>query len=574
MVLLKSFRLGLAWSLTIAGLLFVNVAGWVGAQEKTPTAVDALLYTTMPSTAAHRPEMAMDGDANTYFRSAYGMGDGDDFLVLLSQAIPMQSLRITTGDAEGQDALTEGRIETSEDGSHYTRAASFDSKGVATANLDNRPVRAFRIRLSSRRGLPALMVREIAVQSAVKIDHILLGPGRGFIDLSQAPDLAAWAQKAEKQMESFWLDTAALLYSDRFLTPNMVNVVYRTGPNVTPVAATGGGVMTVNSAWCRAHPEDTGLTVHETAHVIQSMSAYNPVWLIEGVADYIRWIKFEPENYTVRINPRTATYHDSYRTTGTFLAWCELHYDNRLVTHLNHDVRFGKYTNDRFKQYCGKDVDTLWAEFIAAYQADPTHIITPPIPFADRPRVLPTVHPGSSVSVVLTAAFNTTGFTRDGERLRDAAGFDGEGAVYSATLLGRTPTSKDVAFKLGPANAPDVVSCKGGSVNLPAGQYASLWLLGSGVEGNQMAQPLTVTYTDGTTETFSQHFSDWFQPQGFPGESRAVKMAYRNMSDGSKDSRPFYVYSYGFALDHTKTVKSLSLPNNVYVKILAISLAN
>ena len=418
------------------------------------------------------------------------------------------------------------------------------------------------------------MVREITVQSAVKIDHILLGPGRGFIDLSQAPDLAVWAQKAEKQMESFWLDTAALLYSDRFLTPNMVNVVYRTGPGVTPVAATGGGVMTVNSAWCRAHPEDTGLTVHETAHVIQSMSAYNPVWLIEGVADYIRWIKFEPENYTVRINARTATYHDSYRTTGTFLAWCELHYDNRLVTHLNHDVRFGKYTNDKFKQYCGKDVDTLWAEFIAAYQADPKHIITPPIPLADRPRVLPAVQPGSSVSVDLTAAFNTTGFTKDGERLRDAAGFDGEGAVYSATLLGTTPTSKDVAFKLGPANAPDVVSCKGGSVNLPAGQYTSLWLLGSGVEGNQMAQTLKVTYTDGTTETFSQHFSDWFQPQGFPGESRAVKMAYRNLADGTKDGRPFYVYSYGFALDHAKTVKSLYLPNNPYVKILAISLAN
>ncbi|MCW3053240.1 MAG: hypothetical protein JWN14_2410 [Chthonomonadales bacterium] len=574
MYLLKSFRLGLALSLTVAGLLFVNVAGRVGAQEKTPTAVDALLYTTMPSTAAHRPEMAMDGDAHTYFRSAYGMGDGDDFLVLLSQAIPMQSLCITTGDAEGQDALTEGHIDTSEDGSHFTRATSFDSKGVATASLDNKLVRAFRIRLNSRRGLPALMVREITVQSAVKIDHILLGPGRGFIDLSQAPDLAVWAQKAEKQMESFWLDTAALLYSDRFLTPNMVHVVYRTGPDVTPVAATGGGVMTVNSAWCRAHPEDTGLTVHETAHVIQSMSAYNPVWLIEGVADYIRWIKFEPENYTVRINARTATYHDSYRTTGTFLAWCELHYDNRLVTHLNHDVRFGKYTNDKFKQYCGKDVDTLWAEFIKAYQADPAHIITPPIPPADKPRVLPAVQPGSSVAVDLTAAFNTTGFTKDGEQLRGTAGFDGEGAVYSATLLGAAPTSKDVAFKLGPANAPDVVSCKGGSVNLPAGQYASLWLLGSGVEGNQMAQPLTVTYTDGTTATFSQHFSDWFQPQGFPGESRAVKMAYRNMSNGAKDGRPFYVYSYGFALDHTKTVKSLSLPDNLYVKILAISLAN
>jgi len=47
--------------------------------------------------------------------SAYGMGDGDDFLVLLSpKAIPCPSLRIQkkkTG-TEGQDALTEGHLYT------------------------------------------------------------------------------------------------------------------------------------------------------------------------------------------------------------------------------------------------------------------------------------------------------------------------------------------------------------------------------------------------------------------------------------------------------------------------------
>ena len=516
----------------------------------------------------------MDGDDSTYFKSAYGMSDGDDFLVLLSQPIRVRSLHITTGDSFGQDALTEGMVETSADGTHYTQAAAFDSKGVANASLRNRLVQSLRIRLNGRGGIPALLVREIGLQSAVKIGHVQLGPGRGFTDLTAAPDLTEWAQKAELQMESFWSDAAAMLYSDRFLTPNMVNVVYRTGPDVTPVAATGGGVMTVNSAWCRKHPEDTGLTVHEMAHVVQSMSAYNPVWLIEGVADYIRWIKFEPENYKVRINPRTATYHDSYRTTGTFLAWCELHYDNRLVTHLNHDIRFGKYTVARWKQYCGKDVDTLWAEFIAAYQADPAHIIASPVDLADRPRPLPFVKAGSSVPIDLTAAFNTTGFTPDGESLHGTAGFDGEGTAYSGTLLGTRVTVKAVEFQLGPANAPDVVSCAGETVIVPPGNFASFWLLGSGVEGSQMSQSLTVVYTDGTTETLTQNFSDWFQPQGFAGESRALKMAYRNLPNGAKDSRPFYVYSYGFALNQSKKVKSLILPNNPYVKVLAITLTN
>ena len=244
--------------------------------KATPPPVEALLYSTMPSTAAHRPEMAMDGDAGTYFKSAYGMGGGDDFLVLLSRPVPVRSLHITTGDADGQDVLTGGFVETSPDGVHYSKAASFDSAGVADAALAGAPVLAVRIRVGRGQGVPALLVREISIQSAVPISHVERGPGRGFHDTSLAPDVAAWAQRAEAQMEQFWPDTEALLYTDKFIPPNTVNVVYRTGPGVTGVAATGGGQMEVNSAWCRAHPEDTGLTVHETAHVIQAYSGLQP----------------------------------------------------------------------------------------------------------------------------------------------------------------------------------------------------------------------------------------------------------------------------------------------------------
>jgi hypothetical protein len=223
-------------------------------------------------------------------------------------------------------------------------------------------------------------------------------------------------------------------------------------------------------------------------------------------------------------------------------------------------------------QYCGKDVDTLWAEFIAAYQAAPTNIITRPVAAADRPRQLPLVKAGSSVAVDLGAVFNTHGITEDGAQFPSDGGFDGGGAAYSATLLGATPTVHDVQFHLGSANVANTVTCKGETVALPAGNYAGLWLLGAGVEGSQSEQTFTLTYTDGATEPLIQNLSDWFEPHSFSGESRAVKMAYRNMADGSKDRRTFYVYSYGFSLKSEKTVKSLTLPDNVNVKLLAITL--
>ena len=94
--------------------------------------------------------------------------------------------------------------------------------------------------------LSALVLRVITLTSTVPISHIALGPGRGFIDLSQAPDQAVWSQKAETQMEQSWTDTAALLYTDHFLSPNMVHVVYSLKDG--PPAATGGGVMTVKNS--------------------------------------------------------------------------------------------------------------------------------------------------------------------------------------------------------------------------------------------------------------------------------------------------------------------------------------
>ncbi len=533
--------------------------------------VDALVYSTMPSTNAHRPEMALDGDLNTSFQTVYGMDDGDDFEVILSRAIPVQSLQVVTGDTDHQDLLTGGVLETSPDAVHFTQAAAFGANGIASAS-GRRLVRAIRLRLNPNQNISALVIREMTLSSPVKIAHVLRGPGRGFVDISQAPEVAVWAAAAEKQMEQSWDDTAALLYTDNFITPNAVNVVYKTGPGVTGIAATGGGVMTVNTAWCHAHPDETGLTVHETSHVIQAYSAYDPVWLVEGIADYARWVKFEPEHFHPRINVKKATYHDAYQTTATFLAWCELHYDSRLVSKLSQDVRFGTYKTALFQKYTGKDVDTLWSEFIAAYQTDPAGILAAPVAAADKPRVLPVVAPGAGTPADLSALYNTVGIAHDGATFALTSGLDGGGVSYSGALLGRRVTWKNVPFALGPPDAPDAVSCRGQVVTLPTGQYSGLWLLGTAINGGRHGQEMTVTYTDGTTAALTQNFSDWYAPGRFPGESRAVSMPYRDMGDGSRDPRMFYAYSYGFNLGPAKTVRSLTLPADDSVKLLAVTL--
>ncbi len=46
-------------------------------------------------------------------------------------------------------------------------------------------------------------------------------------------------------------------------------------------------------------------------------------------------------------------------------------------------------------------------------------------------------------------------------------------------------------------------------------------------------------------------------------------MAYRNFDNGTKDQRTFNLYAYRFALNSSKTVQSVTLPNDADVAVLA-----
>ena len=178
-----------------------------------------------------------------------------------------------------------------------------------------------------------------------------------------------------------------------------------------------------------------------------------------------------------------------------------------------------------------------------------------------------------STQVNLASSFNRIGIVADGT-IFSGGGLDADGNALSANLLGTSVTVGGVAFNLGPTGANNVVSAAGQAISLPAGNYASLQLLATAINGNQANQAFTVKYSDGTTATFTQSISDWYTPQNYSGESSAVTMSYRDKSDGTKDSRTFHVYRYSFALDATKTITSITLPNQGNVKILAIDLVS
>jgi hypothetical protein len=178
------------------------------------------------------------------------------------------------------------------------------------------------------------------------------------------------------------------------------------------------------------------------------------------------------------------------------------------------------------------------------------------------------------VSATLSSYYNRAGLYTDGTTFTNppTGGADGNGYAYSASTLGGSQTWSNTVFNFGPANATNVISSAGQIISLPAGNYSALRMIGSGVNGSQASQSFLVTYTDATTATFTQGFSDWFSPQNYSGESKAIVMGYRNTSGGGADNRTFYLYGYSFSLNSGKTIQSVRLPSNANVIIAAISL--
>jgi hypothetical protein len=189
--------------------------------------------------------------------------------------------------------------------------------------------------------------------------------------------------------------------------------------------------------------------------------------------------------------------------------------------------------------------------------------------FADPPAAGQTgTQAGTQVS--LATAFNRVGIVRDGSTF--TGGLDRGGAAVSASLLGTSLTWGGTRFTLGATGGNNVVSAAGQTIGLPAGSFSTLKFLATATNGNQANQTFVVTYTDGTTDTFTQGISDWFTPQHYRGESDAASLAYRDRSNGTSDSRTFHVYGYSLNLKPGKTVKSLKLPNDANVNLFAVSL--
>jgi hypothetical protein len=202
------------------------------------------------------------------------------------------------------------------------------------------------------------------------------------IDATAAPDLKEWAEKELKPVVQEWYPKlVAMLPSEGYQPLTQLLLRFRTDMGGTPASA-GGGRINLNSGWFRRelNREARGAVVHEMVHVIQDYgrarrnpgATRTPGWLVEGLADYIRWFLYEPETRGAEITARNlgrAKYDASYRVSGNFLNWVTQTCDRDLVRKLNAAARRGEYNAQLWKDWTGKTVEELGDQWLKGHQA-------------------------------------------------------------------------------------------------------------------------------------------------------------------------------------------------------------
>ena len=319
-------------------------------------AVTAVVESSLKTAGGNIRQFAFDGDADTYFASEGNPGKKDFFVIRFDDPVKVKNATVVTGRPKGGDELKSGLLEASDDGTDFVELAHFKD-GTASGFLAGK-TKAIRIKPGEL--THPLVIREIKIESDPPVATFRY-PVEFTVDVSDAPDLKEWAEKAARVCERQYPMINDELKSDGYRPATQVTMTLK--KDYRGVAATGGNRITGSVKYFTDHPDDIGAMVHETVHVVQHYrTRNNPGWLVEGVADYVRFFKYEPGKIG-RINPDRVRYDGAYRQTAAFLNYVSEKYDKDLVRKLNKAMREGEYKDGLWKELTKKTVQDLGEEW-------------------------------------------------------------------------------------------------------------------------------------------------------------------------------------------------------------------
>ena len=145
------------------------------------------------------------------------------------------------------------------------------------------------------------------------------------------------------------------------------NVLFVVDTAYKAVAEASGNRILFSAGYMKAHPTDIDVVTHETMHIVQGYGySAGPVWLTEGIADYVRY-KYGVDNvgskWSLPAFNEKQSYKNSYRITARFFAWIEQNVKEGLIAQLDLQLRAHQYTGQSWVELTGKSIDQLWDDY-------------------------------------------------------------------------------------------------------------------------------------------------------------------------------------------------------------------
>jgi alpha-mannosidase len=213
-----------------------------------------------------------------------------------------------------------------------------------------------------------------------------------------------------------------------------------------------------------------------------------------------------------------------------------------------------------------------------------------------------TLPPAASAPIALP--YNMNVFGHRGASAKDNGAFDAAGSTFPAEMIADTITSEGIAFKIGPRakgkNEPNALRCEGQAIALPAGNFNCVYLLATAQGGDTDGQ-FTIAGKDSETQTTTLRVQNWngyigqWDNRVFKGEVPEHSYNVENplaridagyikrdpvawysdhyYTKGGKDALYEYCYLFKYALPVPAGAKTLTLPKNPNIRILAMTAA-
>jgi alpha-mannosidase len=197
-------------------------------------------------------------------------------------------------------------------------------------------------------------------------------------------------------------------------------------------------------------------------------------------------------------------------------------------------------------------------------------------------------------SVPLALRYNLATASNDGAKSHD--GFDGRGNSLPAEMLPTQITFNDVKFQLAPAKtgSPNALVPKGQAIHLPTGHYNRVYILAASADGDQKGTfKLDNSRVELNIQNWGGFIGQWDDRSWTSkdtshddyGEMTGIKPGYIKRADlawycshhhnGAGENVSYsYSYLFAYAIDVPAGAKTLTLPVNDKIRILAISLAD